>query len=126
VEHENLDVAVQALTASIHQQRTAKERLRVLWEWTFYLLMASAILTVLCPNEFTMYDIRVCEALGDFHELKSISNFDKLWVRYEMFIRSVEAATPQNLSLQDKDKSLLGKLFFEQLSQQITLNFRKL
>lgn len=45
----------------------------------FRLPMASAIATVLYPNDFTVYDIRVCEMLGDFHGLTYIIKYDRLW-----------------------------------------------
>lgn len=56
------------LTADIYGASTGRERLRVLMEdYGFLLPMATAILTVLWPDEFTVYDIRVCDSLGRFH-----------------------------------------------------------
>jgi hypothetical protein len=120
---ENLEAAVRKLTTELAQQKTAKDRLRYLWEaWDFYLPMASAILTVLYPDEFTVYDWRVGDELG-FHDLGNLSNFENLWPRYEEFKRQVEKSTPKELSLRDKDRYLVGKLFAEQLKSDIEKGF---
>jgi len=38
-------------------------------EWDLALPMASAILSVCWPDDFTVYDYRVCESVKDFPEL---------------------------------------------------------
>jgi hypothetical protein len=61
---EDLDAIARRLTASLYGARDACERLRLLLdekEWGFRLPMASAVLTVLWPEEFTVYDFRACE-----------------------------------------------------------------
>jgi hypothetical protein len=56
---EELDSAVRKLSHSIYLADTMRERLRILLEdWGFHLPMASAILTVLWPDFFTVYDVR--------------------------------------------------------------------
>src|SRR5271157_6007927 len=66
-EFATLDEATQALTRSIAQASDNESRLRVLWEdWGFRLPMASAILTVLYPDRFSVFDVRVCDMLKDF------------------------------------------------------------
>lgn len=52
--------------------------------------MASAILTVLYPNDFTVYDIRVCDELKDFHGLKHTTNFENIWSGYQAYKQNVE------------------------------------
>lgn len=114
----DLEAAVRALTTGLAEQRTARDRLRYLWQrdaWDLALPMATAILTVLYPGEFTVYDVRVCDALGDFHTLRHTGNFDRLWRGYERFKAAVEQAAPPELSLRDKDRYLWGKSFHEQL-----------
>jgi hypothetical protein len=127
---DNLDAAVRELTTDLAEQSTAKERLRCLWEkWQFYLPMASAILTVLYPDEFTIYDWRVCEELSklevahEVHDLNNLSNFENLWRGYEEFKSQVEECTPKELSLRDKDRYLVGKSFAEQLKSDIAKGF---
>ncbi len=123
--HTDLELGAKALTYGIAQQATHKDRMRFLWEATFDLPMASAILTVLYPEDFTVYDVRVCNMLGKFHNLKSRQNFDVLWDGYQEYKRAVEAAAPKELSLRDKDRYLWGKSFYEQLKSDISSGFIK-
>ena len=67
---ENLDEAVRALTQKIHGARDHEERLKILiGRPGIGLLMATAILTVLYPEEFTVYDVRARDALGGFRNI---------------------------------------------------------
>ena len=78
---------------------------------------ASAILTVLYPDEFTIYDIRVCQILKDFHNLVNLSKFERVWAGYQAFKSKVQEAAPPHLSLRDKDRYLWGQSFHEQLTR---------
>jgi len=123
-EHKNLEEASKALTSQIHQAPTAKEKMKVLMdEWGFLLPMTSAILTVLYPDTFTVYDVRVCQMLKKYSTLKDIRNLDKLWPQYLDFIESVKKATPGVKSLRDKDRYLWGKSFHDQLKKDIKKQF---
>jgi hypothetical protein len=87
-----------------------EERMGVLLtKWGFRLPTASAILAVLYPDTFTVYDIRVCDALGDFHKLGDMAWSPAAWRRYQQFIDAVCANTPAGLSLRDRDRWLWGK-----------------
>ena len=122
----DLDAAVYALTSGLSNITSAKDRLRYLWDWGQWELRlptASAILTVLYPDDFTVYDVRVCEMLNDFHNLTDTSNFEKLWLRYQEFKRAVEQSAPGELSLRDKDRYLWGKSFSLQLTADIARGF---
>jgi len=104
---DNLDDAVMSLTNGISKAIDQKERLRYLMkDWGFQLPMATAILTALYPDDFTVYDIRVCDELNDFHKLKNIVNFESIWSGYQTYIQMVESAEPEGLSLRDKDRFL--------------------
>lgn len=120
-----LDEVVIDLTKKIAAQETPKDRMRILMfgDIRFRLPMASAILTVLYPDEFTIYDYRVCEALGGFGNLTNITNIDKLWVGYSAFKSAVISNSPQGLSLRDMDHYLWGKSFCDQLTNDIRNNF---
>jgi hypothetical protein len=121
-----LDPIVAELTASLFKAKEDKERLRILVEdWGFRLPMASAILTVLWPDDFTVYDQRVCNELQDFHSIGNKSNFDKLWLAYLEFKESVEAGAPHGLQLRDKDRHLWGKSFHNQLRGDIRTLFER-
>jgi hypothetical protein len=120
----SLEDRVQMLTKAVALQPTAKRRLRCLIvDWGFRLPMASAILTVLYPDEFTVYDIRVCDQLGDFHRLGTMVNFERQWSGYEEFKQRVGESAPKDLTLRDKDRYLWGKSFHDQLTRQIETGF---
>lgn len=122
--YEDLEKAVQALAADLVGQSSAKGRLRCLIErWGLRLPMASAILTVLYPEEFTLYDVRVREQVGDFRDLDNLADFENLWRRYQEFKGAVERTAPSELSLRDKDRWLWGKSFFDQLQSDISKRF---
>lgn len=125
-----LDKAVEALTRGLFALSNAelKERLRYLWEsepWGFRLPTASAILTVLYPDDFTVYDSQVCDAVGDFHNLYNLTNFDNLWRGYEKYKCKVEESAPSELCLRDKDRYLWGRSFYIGLTEDIRNNFEK-
>ncbi len=122
--NEDLDTAVKVVTWGLSQQVTNKERLRVLWNGGFNLPMASAILTVLYPDDFTVYDQRVCGQLGEYHHLKDSRDFETLWDGYQKFKCDVQKLAPAELSLRDKDRYLWGKSFREQLINDIRLGFK--
>lgn len=118
--YDDLDAAVHALTGGLGQQTNAKDRLRYLMEdWKLRLPMASAILTVFYPNDFTVYDARVCDVLGEFHNLVNLVNFDNLWRGYQAYKRAVEESAPKGLTLRDKDRYLWGKSFYKQLVKDL-------
>ena len=120
VHGDDLDAIVRTLTAQLYAAPDPKSRLRILFcDWGFALPMATAILTVLWPDDFTIYDTRVCEQLGGFHNLSYGTNFDRVWEGYEAFIASVRRETPQGLSLRDQDHYLFGKSTASQLHSDI-------
>ena len=130
---ESLDETIKALTAGLAHQATPKERMRYLVDanaWRFTLPMASAILTVLYPEEFTVYDVRVCDSLQalkvseDFHGLANRTNFENLWTGYQRFKAAVESTAPSDLSLRDKDRWLWARSFVRQLERDTKTGFQ--
>lgn len=101
--------AVSQIAASVHSSPEQRERLRILMEeWEFALPTATAVLTILYPKEFTVYDVRVCKELGEkYHPERPFS--DSLWTGYEKFREKVRNETPVGLSLRDKDRFLMGR-----------------
>jgi hypothetical protein len=116
----DLDAIVYSLTNAVYKAVENKERMRILiGDWQFALPMASAILTVLYPEEFTVYDYKVCNQIA-FHGLQNYSSFSEgLWADYNSFCAKIKAETPQNLSLRDKDRYLWGKYNAEKLEADI-------
>lgn len=122
----NLNDAVAALLRTITAANESKQRLKVLIsDWGFRLPMASAILTILFPEEFTIYDVRVCEILGDFTDAQYKTRFDDLWTRYSAYVQTVKAAVNENYALRDKDRILWGRSFAKQLQRDIRDSFNK-
>lgn len=110
----NFAAAVKKIAGSLHASDGPKRQLEVLMkEWSFRLPMASAILTVLYPNEFSVYDIRVCEQLGEFKRLSDRQFSDRLWNDYQNFLKAVNDAVPGELNLRDKDRYLWARSFHE-------------
>lgn len=110
--YSDLDAAVRALTGAISAATLPKDKLRVLiQDWGFLLPMASAILTVLYDDDFTVYDSRVCDVLGDFDWVGNRTNLDSLWEGYSKYVDAVKKAAPAELKLRDKDRWLWGRSF---------------
>ena len=117
---QNLDEVVRELTRQIATRPDARSRLDYLIvDRQFRLPMATAILCVFYPEEFTVYDIRVCNQLGDYHNIGDLTRFEKIWEKYLEFRSAVVRAAPANLKLRDKDRWLWARSFAEQLQQDI-------
>jgi len=118
-----LEGAVRALTRELQTATDSKQRLSVLIEgWGFRLPMASAILSVLYPDDFTVYDVRVCDVLDDFADAQ-YKKFAGLWPRYQQYIERVRREVPDRATLRDKDRYLWGKSFDTQLKSDIRTGF---
>lgn len=128
----DLETSVQLLLGDLRAAEAAgdesgKARMEVLYcRWGFWLPMASAILTVFYPEEFTVYDIRACEQLGGSHEQAgATSKFEVMWPGYVAFKAAVEAQGPPGLSLRDKDRMLWARSFRQQLVDDVERQFKK-
>jgi len=124
---DNLDAIVKKLTAGLAKKSTPKGKMcYLIQKWGFKLPMASAILTALYPDEFTIYDVRVCDSLDAFHNLGSRSKFENIWSGYLDFKQKVEESAPKGLVLRDKDRYLWGKSFYNQLIDDIKTAFSQI
>lgn len=125
--HSDLGAAVKAMLRGVSSAPDNQGRLRVMIEeWGFRLPMASAILTILYPEVFTVYDVRVCEALGSkFKNAQYKTKFADQWSQYSEYVEAVRKAVPGRLSLRDKDRYLWGKSFADQLDRDIKDGFSK-
>ena len=86
-----------------------KEKLKILIQnWKFRLPMASSILTVLYPEDFTIYDYRVRNQLDieDFGDRKN-----QIERYFSEFLPKVREQGKGN-NLRAKDKYLWGKSFY--------------
>jgi len=121
----NIKDGCRELTLGISKKGDKKEKLTYLLEdWEFRLPMASAILAILYPNNFTVYDIRVCKTLCKYEKLGSKSN-NRIIGEYFDFVGDVKKSVNKYPSLRDKDRYLWGKSFSDDLNNDIKHNFIK-
>lgn len=119
-----LEPIVRDLTGALFDAPSGRDRLRILMQqWGFMLPMASAILTVLWPEEFTVYDVRACGQLGDFHKLGEQSGEDRIWNGFVRYRAAVQAAVEEPLSLRDKDRVLWARSALRQLQDDVARAF---
>jgi hypothetical protein len=98
------------IAADLHTAAGPEQRLGLLLtKWGFRLPTATAILTVLYPDIFTIYDIRVCNALDAFHQLGDRNWSAEAWRDYQRYVGAVRDAAPQGLSLRECDRWLCGQ-----------------
>ena len=118
----DLNVIVEEITAQVFWAQDNRDKMRVLIEgWRFRLPMASAILSVLYPDEFTVYDVRVCDVLRGFHDVQGWK-FDNLWPGYQDYLKAVQGQVP-GVCLRDKDRTLWGESFARSLETDIEKSF---
>lgn len=120
----DLDTIVRRLTSCLYRASDGRERLRVLIDdRRFSLPMASAVLTVFWPDEFTVYDARVCGELEDYRRLANRTNFDRLWQGFGQYVKAVNGAIEPRLPLRDKDRYLWARSAAKQLEDDIKSGF---
>lgn len=107
----SFDEAVRRIASELNGSGSDKVRLKYLMtEWWFLLPTASAILTILYPEDFTVYDWRVCDELRITYEPWHSRGFsDDLWEHYQTLKNAVVQGAPAKLSLRDKDRFLIGR-----------------
>ncbi len=119
----DLDQAVKSLTSEIDKAGDHENRLKILLDVRgIGLPMATAILTVLYPNHFTVYDTRVCNQLGRFSNLRSRS-IATIWEGYEEFRQAVREeavrrGAPEGLGLRNMDRWLWTLDVVDQLKRE--------
>jgi hypothetical protein len=106
----SFSAAVREIARELREVVGPEQRMgALLTKWGFRLPTASAILAVLYPDTFTVYDTRVCRVLGDFHQLADQKWSPEMWRRYQQFVAAIRNAAPPGLSLRDCDRSLWGR-----------------
>ena len=116
--HPNINSAVKEITSTLYRRDNPRDKLQYLIsQCGFRLPTASAILTILYPENFTVYDVRVCDMLDGFRNLINRTNFDRLWAEYQEFKKQVILAVPEEANLREKDRALWGKSFHDDLTK---------
>ncbi len=114
-----------SITSSISRAHSDEEKMKVLIEsWGFKLAIASAILTILYPDRFTVYDYRAAKQLNFGANLKNKSSFADIWAGYVEFKDKV-AALPFGSNLRDKDRYLFGRSTMDDLLTDLKCGFQK-
>jgi len=126
-DYKDINKGIINLTSTIYNKDSNKEKMRVLIEKGYYLPMASAILSVLYPNDFYIYDFRVCDILKEeyktdkYHRVKNWI-FERLWNGYEEYLqKTLDVSRKDNY--RSADKYLWGKSFSQQLEKDIKNRF---
>lgn len=109
-----LSESIRKLTNDVVKAKSPEEKLEtMIKKWKFGLPMATAILTVLYPEDFTIYDYRVREQLG-LDDIYSVKKY------FKDFLPVVKKyAESRNESMRETDKELWGKSFFDDLQKLI-------
>jgi hypothetical protein len=116
----SFETAARKIGASLLKANSPEDRLKLLMkEWTLRLPTATAILTVLYPEKFTMYDVRVRGqlGLGPIRENYSERHWNSVWESYLKFKKAVIENAPAVLCLRDEDRYLWGKSFYEDVER---------
>jgi len=103
--------AVAQIAAELYGAVDQKRRLEILMnKWGFALPTASAILTILFPADFTVFDWRACgEVRVDYKPWNQRSFSDAVWEHYEAFRQAVIDQVPSEPELREKDRFLIGR-----------------
>jgi hypothetical protein len=123
--HADLESIVRSLTEALYAT-SGDRRLGLLLDrdkWGFRLPIASAILTVFWPDEFTVYDFRVCDQLNAFEGLANCTKIDRILREYPQFVIAVNNRVLKELSLRDKDRYLWGRSIAQQLDKDLIREF---
>jgi hypothetical protein len=124
VSRSDLQVAAKKLTSELYEATQPRSRFLLLADkWKMRLPMSSAILTVLYPEDFTVYDVRVCNRLGNHHNLVNRVDSERRWRGYLEYQAAVKAAVEVPLSLRDKDRYLWAQSRHEDLLRFVERSF---
>lgn len=118
--------AVREIAKEIATAENDEARLKALMSerWKFRLPTASAILTVLYPDRFSVYDVRACETLKadrpeEDHYRLDWPHTDETWTRYLKFLAAVRSAGPAPSTLREKDHYLWGSSLLRSVKTEL-------
>ena len=121
----DLEQISRSISAGIAKAKTDKDKMKCLIvDWGFKLAIASAILTILYPDRFTIYDYRAAGQVKEGEKLKNEVEFEEIWAGYVAFMGK-GAAIPHGKNLREKDYYLFGKSRMEDLNADLKNGFKK-
>lgn len=111
--------AVRQIADALNKATSRKQSLEILMrKWGFRLATATAILTILYPDEFTVFDKNVCDEVAFAYRPWADRGFsDALWRYYESYQQAVVAQTPSEAALRDSDRYLFGRYVYKELER---------
>ncbi|MBI2633955.1 MAG: hypothetical protein HYW80_01440, partial [Parcubacteria group bacterium] len=105
---------IRKITSEVFQSKTLEQKLEALISIpSIGIPMASAILTVCYPNDFTVADYRAHAALKDFGEEIAGNPTARISTYFEYLNKCKKIAKRYNLSLRNFDRVLWAKDFYE-------------
>ena len=111
-----LSKTIEEITHSIYKAPSKEEKLRCLLKvGGIDLAIASAVLTILYPTEFSVYDFRVREEIHGYKDITPLPIEAKIKKYLDEYIPSVRKSA--HLSLRDCDRALWGKSWHEDLQK---------
>jgi len=122
---EKINKTVHAITSEIYKNKDPQQKLKILISIpNMGIAIASAVLTVLYPDDFTVYDYKVLGELNrgkkNEDKTKDFSLSKNVIKEYFNFLDKVKKiAETKNLSLRDADRYLWGKYFYEDLKSLV-------
>ena len=73
---------------------------------------------LLYPNEFTVFDYRVCEIIKlNYYDIYTKTKWNEIWTEYLKYKESVIATVPHKTTLREKDMFLWGQSFYNDLKE---------
>jgi hypothetical protein len=108
--------ATTRIARSLREASDNKERLTLLMrDWGFRFPTATALLTILYPEDFTIYDVRVRSGISfsKIRESYSERTWESVWGSYVAYKKRVIKRTPRGFSPRDKDRYLWGRSLFQ-------------
>lgn len=116
------DAKVRTLGKKLWALTGDRERMELLLgaDWKLRLPMASAILSVLWSDRFTIYDWRVAREVGVNERLGDMSA-SNVWPHYAEFVHAVRTRPPAQLSLRDADRYLWGRSQYQSFMDELGL-----
>lgn len=105
---------IRTITSEVFQTKTPEQKITALTSIpSIGIPMASAILAVCYPDDFTVADYRACEALKSFGEEIIGNPTTKISIYFEYLEKCKKLARKYNFSLRDFDRILWAKDFYE-------------
>ncbi len=105
---------IRAITSEVFSAKTPEQKLNILISVpNIGIPMASAILTVCYPDDFTVADYRACTSLKNFGPGIVGNPTTKISTYFEYLKKCKELASKYDFSLRDFDRILWAKDFYE-------------